>query len=1296
MSAHLTSTELDDWSRRRDSEAHLPTLVRKLLMATVRPDWIRMPAAEGVALSGLDGVVKVSGGAPPYVPAGDSAWECGTNAGQRSKATEDYEKRTEKTPAEERARTTFVFVTSRRWGAGEKWVSDMKARGDGWKDIVALAADELAIWLEMCPGVEAWLGEHLGARSLGDIGIGDWFARWSQQTNPALPPGVLVAGRRGDVLRLLDAFDGSPGVVPVRAASVEEAVVFVAAALELGPGPDPAAKEAGQGTDGEAKEKAPEDDPSFRRPEKHEALRERTIVIEDVDGWRRWSVHSTPHILVPLFVPTSVDASVDAGHQVVLPQLARSGHEDGRLGPLDPHEARVAWEGVGVDFHKAQEYALACRRNLGSIRRRLSRHGRQEPAWAQGASASLLASALLAGGWQADREGDQEVLIELTGQASWRALVKELAALAALEDPPLGFVDERWDFTDIVDAWDSLGSLVTTEDLKVFADRVQGVLTEDDPEQGLSGQERLASMLRENRPRRRYSNRLRKGMATTLAVLGSVIGDEVVAGRQSGQTAATLAVRELLQEADGDRWLALADLLELLAEAAPDAFLKAVAESLKAPTPPVMALFEETDDGFGGPRSSHSSLLWALETLAYSTAHVSRACVVLARLAFLDPGGRLSNRPAESLNAILHLIAPQGVVNAGNRLAVLDAVIHAVPEHAAASMTSLVKGDGLVIIRSGPQYRDWPTPRARSTRAEYATAVSEICTRLLTAPATGVPLVAGLVGRFSSADQGRVLTMLNARWTELDGDGQNQVLETLSEVADRHRRFRAAQWAMADEDLAAIDAFLSEHGLDLAGREDVELFGWSADVDERRQAGDEERKPLDERRREVVAALLPDGLEAVVRFAQTVELPGLVGWLLAGITSSHDNAVLDLLTREMPANDPVFVFAANLARRRAADLAWLTRQVTAHAGQAGRLLLCAEVSAEVLDLVDAADQEQQIVYWSNISPYRVPGEVLERVSDGLIAADRPFSALVAVSANDEQAPPTDLIIRVLLAPTGGTEEDPRGDMQSLDYHVGRLLDRLEATGVPDAQIAGLEFFYLPALTDTRDPRALHRELARDPAVFADVASRAFRPDEEPDLEPADTVAFDAPPGDVDDGNDGDETAPESPLKDEEYRYSEACWRLLHDWHDPLPGGDLENPPSAEDLQAWVDQARLELAARRRTQVASMVIGEALAANTTDPDGTWPCLAVRAVLEHEQDGTLEDALVISRMNQRGVTGRGVYSGGAQERELAATYRGWSEAVRDRWPRTGAILEELAKRYEADGGQEDRNAERDARG
>ncbi len=239
--ARLTNADLDDWSRRRDSEGHLPTLVRRLIMASVRPTWIRMPAAEGVALAGLDGVVTVSGGAPPYVPAGDSVWELGTNEKRRAKATSDYDKRTAETPEDDRKHITYVCVLSRKWGSGEKWITEMKARGDEWKDIIVLAADELALWLESCPGVEAWLREHLGKSSLGDIGIDDWFTRWSRQTQPATPAALLTAGRRKDVIRVLNAFDTSPDSITVAAASVEEAVAFIAAALLLGPEPLPQA-----------------------------------------------------------------------------------------------------------------------------------------------------------------------------------------------------------------------------------------------------------------------------------------------------------------------------------------------------------------------------------------------------------------------------------------------------------------------------------------------------------------------------------------------------------------------------------------------------------------------------------------------------------------------------------------------------------------------------------------------------------------------------------------------------------------------------------------------------------------------------------------------------------------------------------------------------------------------------------------------------------------------------------------------------------------------------------------------
>jgi hypothetical protein len=133
MSAHITSGDLDEWSRRRDSEGHLPTLVRRLIMASVRPDWIRMPAAEGVAQPGLDGILTVSDSNHPYVPVGDSVWEVGTKQAQRAKATEDYDKRTDETPIEVRRTTTYVAVTNRRWKEGDTWIADMKAAATSGK-----------------------------------------------------------------------------------------------------------------------------------------------------------------------------------------------------------------------------------------------------------------------------------------------------------------------------------------------------------------------------------------------------------------------------------------------------------------------------------------------------------------------------------------------------------------------------------------------------------------------------------------------------------------------------------------------------------------------------------------------------------------------------------------------------------------------------------------------------------------------------------------------------------------------------------------------------------------------------------------------------------------------------------------------------------------------------------------------------------------------------------------------------------------------------------------------------------
>jgi hypothetical protein len=61
------------------------------------------------------------------VPAGRSYWEFGTNESYKSKATDDFDKRTGKVPKDEQRDTTFVFVTPWTWDS-----SDPKNKIEDW------------------------------------------------------------------------------------------------------------------------------------------------------------------------------------------------------------------------------------------------------------------------------------------------------------------------------------------------------------------------------------------------------------------------------------------------------------------------------------------------------------------------------------------------------------------------------------------------------------------------------------------------------------------------------------------------------------------------------------------------------------------------------------------------------------------------------------------------------------------------------------------------------------------------------------------------------------------------------------------------------------------------------------------------------------------------------------------------------------------------------------------------------------------------------------------------------------
>ena len=131
-------------------------------------------------------------------------------------------------------------------------------------------------------------------------------------------------------------------------------------------------------------------------------------------------------------------------------------------------------------------------------------------------------------------------------------------------------------------------------------------------------------------------------------------------------------VRGLLELSAGDwrLWASLTPHLPLLAEAAPRQFLDAIERGLGEDGPILELLKQEGDAVFG--TAPHTGVLWALEGLAWSVDHLPRVAVVLTDLARLDPGGRLANRPRESLRRIFLIWYPQNTLSWNDQLGVFE------------------------------------------------------------------------------------------------------------------------------------------------------------------------------------------------------------------------------------------------------------------------------------------------------------------------------------------------------------------------------------------------------------------------------------------------------------------------------------------------------------------------------------------------------------------------------------------------------------------------------------------------
>ncbi|HYM08851.1 MAG TPA: hypothetical protein VEU11_20030, partial [Terriglobales bacterium] len=661
------------------------------------------------------------------------------------------------------------------------------------------------------------------------------------------------------------------------------------------------------------------------------------------------------------------------------------------------------------------------------------------------------------------------------------------------------------------------------------------------------------------------------------------------------------------------------------------------------------------------PSSSHTGLLWALESLAWDPEYLGRVTLDLARLARIDPGGRLANRPVRSLSTVFKAWMPQTNASLKQRMAAIDQIILKVPEIG----WELVLG--LLPVRP-----DSSMPTSRPRLREAGASIRETLTNGLVF-ATYREIVSRAM-RLAKGDPGRLLVLVQSmapfelaemvqvcdeieRLSGYSGNQQTELWTGLREVVSRHATYEGAQWALP----AAITDKLRVLQKRLEPTDTVLKIKWLFDEhlpDLPNVKGAERLNAVEEARVSALRSLRSEqGDRGIVELAREARFPGLVGNATAALLDDVEN--FDSMIRLAFVDgtpDPFPIALSSIARNRFGT-EWEVRiAARAYEGfsphQLATLLLAWDNERAAWDLAASLGEDTVRDYWSRRVPLPVRGETadLERAGREYLRAGRALAAIHSLS-NAADKLSGELVLKMLDRALDEIAASGRGFDRNIAYEIEAVFDKLDARNDMEVfEVAKREFAYLPLLSHGNRSLNLHRMMADDPNFFVSVLCTVFKPAS---------------------GGEGEPSA-------ETKARAQHGFELLATF--TLVPGYGERPDEAE-LQKWVTEVRRIAEEQDRARIADQYIGQVLSHSPVDPDdNAWPHRRVRDLLETLQSDEIENGVELGRHHMLGAHAIDPKNPAAAERRLAAEARGWATATVI-WPRTTAMLRGMASHWES---------------
>lgn len=1253
----ITRDHLDRWADDASAKSTFPQLISRLVRATTPIDTkITIPWGSATYIGGWDGIVRCNQQAR-YVPSGVSVWEFGTSKDYKKKANKDYEKRKKEPLGFDPKDVTFIFVTPKTWSDKNEWIQRRKDE-NFWGDVIVYDGIDLEQWLDEAPAVVKWLGVLLRINTDESITLEEYWEEWANTEDYSLSPDCVLAGRKKECDELQARLGGKPSIIGIKASTQDEALAFIAAAIKT-LDPDIAGR-----------------------------CLSTTLIADSEANFRRLSdsVASPLNLVARIDNPQVFERARKAGHHVLVPLAADDPLSLGdiiRLPPLSREQLIEAIEAIGLSAHEAKRYIKESAHDI-TILRKLLGFPDSGAKWLQTQSIQEIIPALLLGRWNEDYPGDIEIIEKLSGQKYSDYLVT-LQKWQSFSRPPLIQIGKTWRLTSSFELWSSLATRLVEKDFNALKECFE-----------LAFHSRNTIIDTEYScipPKRKYSDWAREGVVQSLILVAITKGINSVYLGGDTQIWVDGVVENLLHNADGETWISVDKELPLIAEASPGSFIKALRRSLRVDSSEAMKMFEEKD-GFISKTSNHTGLLWALEGLAWHPEYLADASLLLARLAQLDPGGQLSNRPINSLTEIFKPWHYQTLAFLDERVKALKLI---------AQKEKAVCWDLLLKLLPKSMSVSLPTHRMRWRRHLEEASLSYTYEEIWNT----YSIVVDMLIEICSKDEKALSTLIEiASRKEIGGSIQKKILswvqtiihdvaheehlvwKTLRKILGQHRAYPDAQWSYTEEELKPFEEmFLRLEPTDLIARyswlfddvypqipEKVDMTAVDSDK------GEPVRLQLSipaqiQGAKELVSHL---GLERVLGLRLEVKEPQVLGQTLATLITKEKEIEIVLYT-SLDDDNPHIRFAYGFISEvvKGKEPAWLENLVMRLLEQGcshkaiTNLLIGVSPGTALWSYLETLSPEIQELYW-RLFPhfiYLTDEETIVVVSK-LLEYDRAVSAVSVASFYPERLP-SDLLVQILYH--SGVSQ-PNNEERPMPYDIDRIFEELDTRSDVDKQvILELESLYLPVLTSygsTRGATRLEDELANNPVAFITILKYLYKPNDENLL-----------------------AQEQKGLSPEQLQnMATRAWRMLYSW-SKIPGMNSDFSVDGEQLRAWVERARALAQEASRLEVADEEIGKLFAKYPQDSP-FWPELNIFQMIEDINTEEIKRGYHTGLFNRQGVSCRGFFDGGEIERNRATYFRDLARATKHDYPAVSEIFEDLERYYLSDARRQDDQATRDA--